>query len=102
MPDTRIRRFMECPTHPRASVTAEPGDIVRCSLCGMETREVEYVRSEVTNEMVERASEGVVKAHEDEMQAYLRGDVPANQWRPEVYARAALTAALTPSRVEEE
>jgi hypothetical protein len=44
--------------------------------------------------MLDRATEAVVKAHDDEIRAYLAGEIEANVWRPEVYARAALSAAL--------
>jgi hypothetical protein len=42
--------------------------------------------------MLDRATEAVVKAHDDEIRAYLAGELKANEWRPERYARAALDA----------
>lgn len=44
------------------------------------------------NSRLTRATEAIVEAHDEEMRAFLRGDVPANQWRPEKYAEAVLAA----------
>jgi hypothetical protein len=49
---------------------------------------------EITDEMVEWATAGVVNAQDAEMKAFLRGEIEANTWRPEVYARAALAAVF--------
>jgi hypothetical protein len=49
---------------------------------------------EITPEMIERATEAVVRVHDEERQAYLRGEVEANVWRPRRYAEAAVRAAL--------
>lgn len=56
----------------------------------------------VTDEMVERATAAVVAAHDGEMRAYLAGEIEANTWRPEVYAKAALAGALVTKQRPEE
>jgi hypothetical protein len=53
--------------------------------------------ADVTAEMLERATAAVVAAHDDELRAYLAGEIEANVWRPERYAEAALRAALNPA-----
>lgn len=66
----------------------------RCALIDGRGPECDCINGEV----LKRATAGIVAAHEGEMRAYLNGDVAANAWRPEVYARAALTAALNQPR----
>jgi hypothetical protein len=43
-------------------------------------------------ELLARASGAVYEQHGEEIRRYLEGKQPANQWRPDAYARAALEA----------
>ena len=46
----------------------------------------------VTQRAIELGTVGMIEQHEEEMRAFLNGDVPANQWRPEKYAEAVVRA----------
>jgi hypothetical protein len=52
--------------------------------------EVERLREPL--DALEIATEAIAKAHDDELRAFLRGEVEANTWRPEKYAQAVLDA----------
>lgn len=41
---------------------------------------------------LEAATEAVVAQHDTELRRYLAGEMPANQWRPEAYAAAAVAS----------
>lgn len=48
----------------------------------------------ITPEMLKRATEGVLRVHEEEVRAFLAGEIEAATWRPERYAEGAVRAAL--------
>lgn len=100
-----------------SKVTPVPGDVVVLRLVGTTYMTAEHAQQLVADlratlpdgvrgivlgagelasfgDLLDRAEAAVVEAHEREARAYLNGDVPANQWRPRIYAEAALRAAF--------
>lgn len=49
----------------------------------------------------ERATQAIVAQHDEEIKAYLQGEVEANVWRPEKYAEAVLHAIDYQGVIEE-